>query len=364
MPRPKVILNLYPVFPANGFADRIARRPLGANAEVYQRLVHEWTDIIKAAERMGLWGCSAIEHHFHSEGYEVAPTPGVLNAFWAGQTSRINVGALGYVIGTWDPIRLAEETAILDHLLKGRYWVGLSRGYQSRWANVLGQHSGSVATVSDKSAADLKNREVFEERVDMLLKCWTEESVVLDSSTYQAPFPRGGVEGYPAWRTAEAAGAAGETDGKGRITRTCVVPKPFQKPHPPVMVPTTRSIESIEFCARRGFIPVHFTPLPGAVEAIRCYNEIAARQGNSLKFGAKQNLCRFPHVAPTSADFNHRLREYDVDVYTNFYAPFFPQMPQGDADSILEGMKKSDLFIGGSIREAKDAWRRSANTLL
>jgi alkanesulfonate monooxygenase SsuD/methylene tetrahydromethanopterin reductase-like flavin-dependent oxidoreductase (luciferase family) len=185
-----------------------------------------------------------------------------------------------------------------------------------------------------------------------------EESVVLDSSTYQAPFPRGGVEGYPAWRTAEAAGAAGETDGKGRITRTCVVPKPFQKPHPPVMVPTTRSIESIEFCARRGFIPVHFTPLPGAVEAIRCYNEIAARQGNSLKFGAKQNLCRFPHVAPTSADFNHRLREYDVDVYTNFYAPFFPQMPQGDADSILEGMKKSDLFIGGSIREAKDAWRR------
>ena len=137
-----------------------------------------------------------------------------------------------------------------------------------------------------------------------------------------------------------------------------VVPKPFQKPHPPVMVPTTRSIVSIEFCARRGFIPVHFTPLPGAVEAIRCYNEIAARQGNSLKFGAKQNLCRFPHVVPTSADFNHRLREYDVDIYTNFYAPFFPQMPQGDADSILEGMKKSDLFIGGSIWEAKDAWRR------
>ena len=33
-------------------------------------------------------------------------------------------------------------------------------------------------------------------------------------------------------------------------------------------------------------------------------------------------------------------------------------MPQGDADSILDGMKKSDLFIGGSLKEAKDAWRR------
>ncbi len=307
---------------------------------------------------MGLWGCSAIEHHFHSEGYEVAPTPGVLNAYWAGQTSRINIGALGYVVGTWDPIRLAEETAILDHLLKGRYWVGLARGYQSRWANVLGQHSGAVATVSDKSASDQKNRQVFEERVEMLLKCWTEDSVVLDSPTYQAPFPREGVEGYPAWRTAQAAGAVGETDGNGRIARICVVPKPYQKPHPPVMMPTTRSIESIEFCAKRGFIPVHFTPLPGIIEATRAYNDIAARQGVSLPFGSRQNMCRFPHIAPTSADFNRRLREYDVDIYTNFYGPFFPQMPQGDADSILEGMKKSELFIGGSLREAKDAWRR------
>ena len=32
MPRPKVILNLYPVFPADGFADRVARRPLGATS--------------------------------------------------------------------------------------------------------------------------------------------------------------------------------------------------------------------------------------------------------------------------------------------------------------------------------------------
>jgi alkanesulfonate monooxygenase SsuD/methylene tetrahydromethanopterin reductase-like flavin-dependent oxidoreductase (luciferase family) len=358
MPRPKVILNLYPVFPADGFADRVARRPLGADRGIYQRVVHEWTEIIQAAERMGVWGCSAIEHHFHSEGYEVAPSPSLLNAYWAAQTSRIHIGALGYVIGTWDPIRLAEETAILDHLLKGRYWVGLSRGYQARWANVLGQHSGAVATVSDKSDADRKNREIFEERVDMLLRCWTEESVVLDSPSYQAPFPRTGVEGYPAWRTAQAAGAIGETDGNGRISRICVVPKPYQKPHPPVMVPTTKSIESIEFCARRGFIPVHFTPLPGVVEATRVYVELAARHGVTLPFGARQNLCRFPHVAPSRADFERRLREYDVDIYSNIYGPFFPQMPQGDADTIVEGMKASGLFVGGSLTEAKDEWRR------
>jgi hypothetical protein len=35
MPRPKVILNLYPVFPAAGFADRVARRPIGADRDLY-----------------------------------------------------------------------------------------------------------------------------------------------------------------------------------------------------------------------------------------------------------------------------------------------------------------------------------------
>lgn len=132
MAKPKVILNLYPMFPADSFEDRIKKRPYGADRDTYTKIVHEWTDIVKAAERMGLWGCSTIEHHFHSEGYEVSPNPGILNAYWAGQTSTINIGALGYVVGTWDPIRLAEETAIMDHLLKGRYWVGFARGYQAR----------------------------------------------------------------------------------------------------------------------------------------------------------------------------------------------------------------------------------------
>jgi alkanesulfonate monooxygenase SsuD/methylene tetrahydromethanopterin reductase-like flavin-dependent oxidoreductase (luciferase family) len=357
MARPKVILNLYPMFPADSFEERIAKRPLGTNRELYTRIVHEWIEIVQAAERMGLWGCSTIEHHFHSEGYEISPNPGILNAFWAGQTKTINIGALGYVAGTWDPIRLAEETAIMDHLLKGRYWVGFARGYQARWANVLGQHTGAVATVSDKSADDIQNRKVFEERVDMVLKCWTEDAVKLDHDTYKAPFPATGVEGYPAWRTSMAAGAEGETDGNGRITKICVVPKPYQRPHPPVMVPTTKSIESIEFCARRGFIPVHFSPVQQAHDAINVYQELSAKHGHAVKFGQKQNICRFPHVGKSAADWDRKLKLYDVDIYKNFYGPFFPQMPQGDGDALLAGMKKSELFVGGSLQECKDTWR-------
>lgn len=357
MARPKVILQLYPMFPSDGFDDRKSKRPLGADRDLYHRIVHEWTDIVLAAEKMGVWGASTIEHHFHSEGYEVGPNPGILNAYWAAKTSTINIGSIGYVMATQDPIRVAEETAILDHLTRGRFWVGVARGYQSRWANVLGQWAGSVATVSDGSAADRKNRDVFEERVDQLIAAWTEESVVFDGPTYKAPFPRGGIEGYPAADTARAAGAPGEVDDNGRVARICVVPKPYQKPHPPLFVATTRSIESVEYCARRGYSPTYFSPTKSVEESIRHYRDVAREHGFDFGLGERQNLVRFPHIGGTNADFRDRLRKYDVDIYRNFYGPFFPQLPQGDDDTLVDGMLKSELFVGGSLQEAKDVWR-------
>jgi len=107
----------------------------------------------RAAEDLGVWGASTIEHHLHSEGYEVGPNPGILNAWWASQFKKIQIGALGYVMATQDPIRVAEETAILDHITRGRYFVGFARGYQSRWTNTLGQFTETRATLSDCGAA-------------------------------------------------------------------------------------------------------------------------------------------------------------------------------------------------------------------
>ncbi|WP_204323929.1 hypothetical protein, partial [Stenotrophomonas maltophilia] len=73
--------------------------------------------------------------------------------------------------------------------------------------------------------------------------------------TYKAPYPITGIEGYPAAHTARAAGVEGEVDDQGRVAKIAVVPKPYQRPHPPLFVATTKSRESVEFCARRGFHP-------------------------------------------------------------------------------------------------------------
>ena len=358
MAQPKIILQLYPVLPAKDENDRRARRPLGRDRDLYHRVVHDWADIIGAAEEMGVWGAATIEHHLHSEGYEVGPNPGVMNAWWAGQFKKINIGALGYVMATQDPIRVAEETAILDHLTKGRYFVGLARGYQSRWTNILGQFTNSVATVSDGSANDQKNRDIFEERVAMLLDCWKNELVVLDGNYYQAPYPlKTGVEGYPAFKIAREAGAPGEIDDNGVIRRISVVPAPYQKPHPPVFVATSKSDDSIRYCARQGFIPTYFSKFESIDRQSVIYVEEAAKVGRNVQRGEKQNIVRWLHIADNEAQYNEKLRKYDVDIYKNFYGPFFPQFPTDPNTDFVENIKSSGIYTGGTLDQVRTQWQ-------
>ena len=364
MTTPKVILQLYPVIPVEGetadeqFAARQKHRPVGADNETYHNLLHEWTDIVKAADAMGVWGVSTIEHHFHSEGYEVGPNPGVLNAYWASQVD-CHVGAMGYVMATQDPVRVAEETAIIDHLAKGKYFVGFARGYQARWANVLGQHSEARATVSDGGEADIKNRDIFEERVEMVLKCWTEESVRMKGNYYEIPYPyETGVENYPGANTASKAGVEGEVDDQGRIQRVAVVPKPYQKPHPPCFVAAMKSRETISFCAKHGFIPSYFMGNDDMNECFDLYLEEGAKHGKSYVRGQNQNVVRWMHTSDTPEEHDRKVLKYDLDIYTNFYGPFFPQLPTGDENTRLQSIKDSGLFLGGTLDKSIADMRR------
>jgi alkanesulfonate monooxygenase SsuD/methylene tetrahydromethanopterin reductase-like flavin-dependent oxidoreductase (luciferase family) len=356
---PKVIVNLYPVLPSDGEEGRKRTRPLGRNRELYQKVVHEWLEILKAADEMGVWGCSTIEHHLHSEGYEVSPNPGILNAYWAAHNFKnIRIGALGYVMATQDPIRVAEETAILDHLLKGRYFVGLARGYQSRWTNILGQFSRTAAALGDGGADDKRNRDIFEERTEMLLKCWKNDSVSLDGSYYKAPFPiETGIEGYPAYRIAGQAGCEGEIDDKGRVRHISVVPAPYQVPHPPVFVASSKSDDSIRYCARNGFIPTYFSKWKDIVRQSQIYMDDAAKAGLKFGYGERQNIVRWMHIGATEAEVDRKLRDWDVDIYKNFYSPFFPQFSADPNTDWVQNIKESGIFTVGTLEQVKKQWQ-------
>ena len=73
----KPIIECYPVLPAKDEVARAAARPLGRNAQSYQETLAGWHQIISHADETGWWGAAAIEHHWHSEGYEVGSSPWV-----------------------------------------------------------------------------------------------------------------------------------------------------------------------------------------------------------------------------------------------------------------------------------------------
>jgi alkanesulfonate monooxygenase SsuD/methylene tetrahydromethanopterin reductase-like flavin-dependent oxidoreductase (luciferase family) len=362
----KVIVQLYPVIPAADEDERRRLRPIGRNVARYQETLAGWHDIVRAADGLGVWGVATIEHHFHSEGYEVGPNPGVLNAYWAAITRNVRVGQLGYVMSTQNPIRVAEETAILDHLSRGRCFVGFARGYQSRWTDVLGQHLGGVATLSDGSAADRENRKLFEEQVDLVLRAWTEESIEHHSPVWQIPYPNEtGGRDWPMAEWTHVLGAPGEIDDRGAIRRVSVVPAPFTRPHPPVFVSSNASRETIEWAARRGFVPTYFSSIGRAASYGPAYVSAAAARGRGFALGENQAIVRWPRIGASRKDGLEKLALYDGDIFKHFYGPFLsrvsgqPGVASGATrDDTVAPMLASGLFIAGGASDVRDEFVR------
>ncbi len=369
----KIILQLYPVIPAASEEERAALRPIGRNRELYHQTLLGWHDIIKAADEMGLWGAATIEHHFWSEGYEVGPNPGVLNAYWAAITKKIRVGQMGYVMSTQNPLRVAEETAILDHLANGRFFVGFARGYQSRWTNVIGQHLGTRATTSPSAAKvdparlfgkdvvkkdvddDDINRRIFEEEIDIVVKAWTQESIEYNGKTWQIPFPyESGVDDWPLGKFGVTGrlGAHGEVDAEGNTRRVCVVPSPYTRPHPPVFVATAGSPESAEYAASRGFIPLYFTSLDTALTLGNAYVKETNRIGRPMALGQNQALVRMPHIGDTMEKAHESVMKCDSDIFRNFYAAMGRH--KVEPKDVVKAVTKFGLWVPGTVESVRN----------
>jgi alkanesulfonate monooxygenase SsuD/methylene tetrahydromethanopterin reductase-like flavin-dependent oxidoreductase (luciferase family) len=384
MPELKPITVVYPVLPAKDEAERAALRPIGRNRQLYQNAIHGASDIVRAADELGLWGIATIEHHFWSEGYEVAPAPGAIQAYWAAITKRINVGVIGYVMATHNPIRVAEETAVINQLAQGRSFVGLARGYQSRWTNVIGQHFGTRATKSPSAAVynaqtqvagfsqattlekdladDSKNRRIFEDHVELMLKAWTQESFDHKSDNWQIPYPYDtGVDDWPLARAGvtQKFGAPGEVDAEGHTRRVAVCPAPWTQPHPPVFVSGSGSPETIAFCGKHGFVPTYFTNIQSAGPLAETYRRAAAASGRSFLPGQNQCMVRWIQIGKTREDALERIRNYDLDIWKNFYAAMGRRKVEND--DYFGSLVGSGLFVFGSVdevrRELLEQWR-------
>jgi alkanesulfonate monooxygenase SsuD/methylene tetrahydromethanopterin reductase-like flavin-dependent oxidoreductase (luciferase family) len=84
------------------------------------------TELADRAEPLGYDSVWTVEHHFTD--YTMSPNPLQFLTWVAARTRRVKLGSMVCVLPWHDPIRLAEEAAVLDHLSNGRLVLGIGRG--------------------------------------------------------------------------------------------------------------------------------------------------------------------------------------------------------------------------------------------
>jgi alkanesulfonate monooxygenase SsuD/methylene tetrahydromethanopterin reductase-like flavin-dependent oxidoreductase (luciferase family) len=123
-------------------------------AEAYRGMVER----VKFVEALGFDWVSLSEHHYSPR--ILTPSPVVSAAWLAARVDTIKIALLGPIVPTSNPIRVAEELAMLDTLAPGRIVVGLLRGTTNEYLSY---------DLNPKEA-----RERTDEGMELILKAWTE----------------------------------------------------------------------------------------------------------------------------------------------------------------------------------------------
>ncbi len=143
------------------------------------------------ADRLGFDSFWTTEHHFQHEGYEVIPNGIQLSTWIAARTNRVRLGTMFNVVPQWNPMRLAEDFATLHNLSGGRAILGVGRGTVPREVLHLNDKGVSIGSHDnpDQQAADLFNREVFEESMEIVRTALANETFSFHGKHFQVPVP-------------------------------------------------------------------------------------------------------------------------------------------------------------------------------
>src|SRR5262249_6648303 len=83
-------------------------------------------EMLEFADQAAMDFYFVAEHHFDL-GFSECPSPGTFLGAASQRTKKIRLGPLVYVLPLWNPIRVAEEVALLDNLTRGRLECGSAR---------------------------------------------------------------------------------------------------------------------------------------------------------------------------------------------------------------------------------------------
>ncbi|MBM3503853.1 MAG: LLM class flavin-dependent oxidoreductase [Alphaproteobacteria bacterium] len=182
------------------------------------------------AERCGFDWVGCNEHHMSP--YGLMSNPNIIGAALIQRTKRIEIAIVGSLVPLLNPLRVAEEYAMLDVMSRGRLIAGLLRGIPHEY-------------VAYNIAPD-ESHERLEEAVTLIKKAWT------------AAEPFGWEGKYYQFRAVS------------------IWPRPFSKPHPRILMSGSNE-QSAEMCARHGAMLglVALEDLERARHLIKVYRDAA-----------------------------------------------------------------------------------------
>ena len=172
---------------------------------------------IRLAEESGFEAAFVSEHHFLDN--EMFPSPMIALAFLAAATSKIRLGTGVLLLPLHDPVRAAEDAAVLDCISGGRLIFGIGQGYRPE------EFAGYGRRLEDR-------RSLMREGAFLVRRLWTERDVTFRGEHFH-------VEGLN------------------------LTPKPLQQPSPPIWV-AAKKRRAVELAAEIGdaWYADPITPVP------------------------------------------------------------------------------------------------------
>ena len=221
----------------------------GPVTEFYRRMLEQIAEL----ERLGFDRVWVTEHHFGDYGGSIPHPPTFLSAV-ACKTSRIRLGVAVAVLPLNNPLQLAESYGMVDVLSNGRLDFGIGKG------------SEPIEYVRFGARREEATQRMIE-GTEVLRQAWSNEPVDF----------RGEFFNYENVR---------------------VLPKPVQRPHPPIWVGATRTEETFRWAGENGFnlmtIPFVHPSMEALHGLVEIYREALRRAGHAL--AARQILGQVSHL--------------------------------------------------------------------
>jgi alkanesulfonate monooxygenase SsuD/methylene tetrahydromethanopterin reductase-like flavin-dependent oxidoreductase (luciferase family) len=226
----------------------------------------ETIELAVQAEQLGYDSAWVAEHHFAN--YGLCPSPPVLLAAIAQRTQQIRIGPAVCVLPFHDPVKVAEEYAVLDVVSGGRLDFGVGRGYLAH------EYAGHLVDREESQAR-------FDEALEVIELAWRGEPFEYTGRFHRCP-------------------------------RIVLNTRPLQLPSPPIALAAL----SPATYARIGAQGYNLLAVPYILEDVSVLKELLAgyavhaKESRRTRSGPRVAVALHVHVASTQTEAETRARSY------------------------------------------------------